>query len=328
MKIGNRIIPGPTEITDKLNSHFISTVKDLIKQKNNVSIYDLKTEHCLNSIFIYPVTEEEVNDLAKSLKGKPTSGNDDIPENLVKQCIHLIKRPLTHIYNISLISGVLPVVWKTAKVKPLHKKGDKYDMNYRPISIIPVSAKILERLMYNRITSFLCENKILSEAQNGFRKGKSIDTTIQSYIERIQKALSNQLHTIGLFIDLSKAYDVLNHNLLLEKLSYYGTRGFTNLWFRSYLFRRKQFIEISQSNKRSGMVNTYSSSSLDIEQGVPQGSVLGPLLFLLYINDLPKNVYDANVVMFANDISVLILDSDARKLQIKIDRVVKHWKPG
>jgi hypothetical protein len=98
LKIGNKIISNPTEITDKINSHFIKTVKDLIKQKNNISVYDLKIEHCPNSIFIYPVTEEGVNELAKSLKGKPTSGNDDIPQNLVKQCIHLIKGPLTHIY--------------------------------------------------------------------------------------------------------------------------------------------------------------------------------------------------------------------------------------
>jgi len=305
LKVENRIISHPTKITDKLNSHFISTAKDLIKQKNTVSIYDLEIKHCPNSICIYPVTEEEVTSLVKSLKGKPTSGDDDIPENLVKQCIHLIKGPLTHIYNLSLTSGVFLVLWKTAKVKPLHKKGDKYDMNnYRPISIIPVFAKILERLMYNRITSFLYENKILSEAQNGFRKGKSIDTAVQSYIERIQKALDNRLHTIGLFIDLSKAYNVLNHNLLLEKLSYYSITGSTNLWFRFYLFHRKQFIEISQSNTSNGEVNTYGSSSLDIEQGVSQGSVLGPLLFLLYTNDLPKNVHDAKVVMFADDISV------------------------
>jgi hypothetical protein len=144
---------------------------------------------------------------------------------------------LTHIYNLSLTSGVFSVLWKTAKVKPLHKRGDKYNINnYRPISIIPVFAKILERLMYNRITSFLYENKILSEAQNGFRKGKSIETAVQSYIERIQKALDEQVYNTGIFIDLSKAYDVLNHNLLLEKLSYYSIRGFTNSWFRSYLF--------------------------------------------------------------------------------------------
>ena len=218
------------------------------------------------------MTEEEVISLTKSVKGKPTSGDDDIPENLVKQCIHLIKGPLTHIYNLSLTSGVFLVLWKTVKVNPLHKKGDKYDMNnYRPISIIPVFAKILERLMYNRNTSFLYKNKILTEAQNSFRKGKPIDTAVHSYIERIQKALDKQVHNFGIFIDLSKAYDVLNHNLLLEKLSYYGTRGFTNSWFRSYLFHRKQFIEISQSNMSSGKVNTYRSSSLDIEQDVPQG---------------------------------------------------------
>jgi hypothetical protein len=190
LKVGNRIISNPTEITDKLNAHFVSTVTDLIKQKNNVSVYDLEIQHCPNSLFTHPVTEEEVISLAKSLKGKPTSGDDDIPENLVKQCMHLIKGPLTHIYNLSLTSGVFPVLWKTAKVKPLHKKGDKYDMhNYRPISIIPVFAKILERLMCNRITSFLYENKRLSEAQNGFRKGKSIDTALQAYTEIIQKAL-------------------------------------------------------------------------------------------------------------------------------------------
>jgi hypothetical protein len=140
-----RLYQTPTEITDKLNSHFVNTVKELIKQNNNGSVYDLEITHCSSSIFIYPVKEEKVISLTKSLKGKPTSGDDDVPESLVKQCIHLIKGPLTLIYNLSLNSGIFPDLWKTAKVKPLHKKGDKYNMhNYRPISIIPVFAKILE----------------------------------------------------------------------------------------------------------------------------------------------------------------------------------------
>jgi hypothetical protein len=164
-------------------------VEELVKQKSNGRVYDLKIKQCPNSLFIYPVTEEEVIGLTKSLKGKPTAGDDDIPENLVKQHVQLNKGPLTHIYNLSLNSGVFPDTWNTAKVKPLYKKGDKYDMNYRPISIIPVFAKLLERLMYNRIISFLYKNKILSEAQNGFRKGRSIDTAVQSFIGRIQKAL-------------------------------------------------------------------------------------------------------------------------------------------
>ena len=176
-----RLILNPTEITNKLNTHFMSTVEELVKQKNNGSVYNLKIKQCPNSIFIYPETEEVII-LTKSLKGKPTAG-DDIPENIVKQCMQLIKGPSAHIYNLSLKSGVFPDIWKTAKVKPLYKKGDKCDMkNHRPISIIPVFAKPLERMMYNRIISFLYENKILSEAQNVFRKGKSIDTAVQSFV--------------------------------------------------------------------------------------------------------------------------------------------------
>ena len=141
-------------------------MEELVKQKSNGNVYNLKIKQCPNSIFIYPVTEEEVISLTKSLKGKPTAGDDDIPETLVKQYMQLIKGPLAHIYNLSLNSGFFPDIWKTTKVKPLYKKGDKYDMkNYRPISIINIFTKLLERL----IISFLYENKILSEAQNDFR---------------------------------------------------------------------------------------------------------------------------------------------------------------
>jgi hypothetical protein len=127
------------------------------------------------------------------LKGKPTAGYDDISERLVKQCIHLIEGSLAHIYNVSLNSGVFPGKWKTAKVKPLYKKGDRYDMqNCRPISVTSVFANLLERLMYNRIISFLYENKIFIEAQNGVRKGKCIETAVQSFIEMIWEALDNE----------------------------------------------------------------------------------------------------------------------------------------
>jgi hypothetical protein len=138
------------------------------------------------------------------LKGKHTAGYDDIPESLVKQCIQLIKGPLTHIYNVSLNSGVFPNEWKTAKVKPLYKKGARYDIqNYRSISIISVFAKLLERLMFNKLIPFLFKNNVFTEAQNGFRKGKCIEIAIQSVIEIIQESLDKGLPTIGIFIDLT-----------------------------------------------------------------------------------------------------------------------------
>jgi len=153
---------------------------------------------------------------------------------------------LTHIYNVSLRSGVFPLEWKLAKAKPLYKKGDRYDIqNYRPISIISVFAKLLERFMFNRLIPFFYENKILTEAQNGFRKGKCVETAVQSFIEINQEALDKGVHSIGIFIDLTKAYDTFSHKVLLEKSSSYRIGGITNLWFKSYLTNRKQCIEIN-----------------------------------------------------------------------------------
>jgi len=168
---------------------------ELVEQNINKGSYNnlcQEIKHCPNSIFISPVTEEEVVSLAKNLKNKLTAGYDDIPKSLVKQCIQLIKGPLTHTYNVSLRSGVFPDEWQAAKVKPWYKKGDRYDIrNYRPISIISVFAKLLERLMFNRLIPFLYKNKILTEAQNDFRKAKCIETAVQSFIEISQEALES-----------------------------------------------------------------------------------------------------------------------------------------
>jgi hypothetical protein len=172
--------------------------------------------------------------------------------------------------------------------------------------------------MFNRLIPFLYENKISTEAQNYFRKGKCIETAAQSFIEIIQEAVDKGVHSIGIFTDLTKAYDTLNHKVLLEKLSSYVIRDITNLWFKSYLTNRRQCIEINQSDSSNVMVSRYRSSYREIKQGIPQGSVLGPLLFLLYINDLPLNIHGANLVKFADDINMLIMDSDACTLKQKL----------
>jgi len=175
--------------------------------------------------------------------------------------------------------------------------------------------------MFNRLIPFLYENKILTEAPNGFRKGKCLETAVQSFVEIIQEALDKGIQVNESFIDLTKAYDTLNHKVLLEKLSSYGIRGIANLWFKSYLANKRQCIEINQSDSSNVTVHRYRSSCMEIKQGVPQGLVLGPLLFLLYINDLPLNIHGENLVMFADDINVLITDSDVCALQRKIDRM-------
>ena len=158
---------------------------------------------------------------------------------VIKQCLGYIIKPFVHIFNVSFQSGIFPDQMKRAKIKPLFKNGDKQNMqNYRPISVLSVFSKILEKLMYNRLLSFLKQHHILTETQHGFRENKSTETASQLFIESVQEALDDQRKVIGIFLDLSKAYDVINHETLLNKLDTYGVRGITNNWFRSYLTRR------------------------------------------------------------------------------------------
>ena len=188
-----------------------------------------------------------------------------------------IKIPLAHIGNLSFDTGIFPVELKIAKIVPIFKSGDDCIFtNYRPVSVLPVFSKIMERLMYDRLISYILKHKILFEYQFGFPKGKSTHMALITLVDKVTEALDNGDYVVGVFLDFSKAFDTVDHSILLDKMFIYGVRNIALKWFKDFLTGRFQYV----------MYNGFKSSNSEIKCGVPQGSILGPLLFLLYIKDL------------------------------------------
>ena len=228
--------------------------------------------------------------------------------SLLKQDISI---QLADLFNLSFSSGSFPSILKTAKVVPVFKKGSKSDCcNYRPISLLYNVGKILEKLMYKRVYNFLTENNIIYDLQFGFRQKFSASHALINLTENIRQALDEGYIGCGIFVGLPKAFETVDHEILLSKLDYYGIRGISNNWVKSYLSNRKQFVSI----------NGYDSGLAQINCGVPQGSVLGPLLFLLYINDLNQAIKFCKVHHFADDTNLLYLAKSIKKL----NKLVKY----
>lgn len=227
-------------------------------------------------------------------------GIDKISARYLKIAGPAIAYSITQILNISINSGVFPDCWKIAKVIPLFKSGDREDPdNYRPISILPVLSKILERHIHDHLYNYLCENNLLYPLQSGFRKHHGTDTALIRVIDNLLFNLDNDQVSGLLLVDYRKAFDMVDREILLQKLNAYGLTPVARKWFSSYLTDRHQFIALD---------NVTSDSAL-VRHGVPQGSILGPLLFVIYINDLPLHVNGADLDLYADD-TTLTLSAD------------------
>ena len=282
-----------SSIAENFNKYFTEIGPNLAKKigKSNKHFAQYLYKH-VSELSEHPLSINELKDAFFALKINKSAGYDNISFNIVKKCFGVLHKPLLHIFNLSLQTGIFPEKLKIAGVLPSFKGGDNRELgNYRPISVLPCFSKILEKIMYNRLYKYLTINNILYKKQFGFQKSHSTEHAIMQLVDQINNSFEHDQYTLGVFIDLSKAFDTVDHEILIAKLENYGIKGNNLNWFKSYLKNRKQFIR----------VENISTDFQEIVCGVPQGSILGPLLFLIYINDLKDASNILNSIMFADD---------------------------
>lgn len=298
IKVNGKNIYDQNVVAKEFNKFFINVGPNLAKkiEKSQTSFETYLTQSTLNLEF-ENLTFNEFEDAFKSLKRNRAMGTDDINGNVIIDVYDTIKNILFRVVKASIEQGIFPNDLKIAKVTPVFKSGDQTDVsNYRPISVLPVFSKVLERIMYNRIYKHLTSNKLLYRKQLGFQKNCSTEHAIMQFTRDILESFEKGEYTLGVFIDLSKAFDTVDHEILLKKLKYYGVKGINLNWLKSYLSNRKQYVH------SDGVLKQL----LNIKCGVPQGSILGPLLFLIYVNDFYKASNLLNEIMFADDTNLFL----------------------
>ena len=299
LSINKKDIKNDQTITNTMNEYF-ATVGD--KLASDLPPSQRTFNHFLKgdfpqSLFFAPIVEAEISKEIRMLKPNKSPGPDDITNTILVSTEATIVKPLTHIFNLSIQKGIFPNLLKIAKVSPKFKKDDRSQpSNYRPISLLSIFHKLLEKLISKRFNKYLEKHNIINVNQFGFRKNHSTNLALLDIIENIYSNLEAGHKGLGIFLDLKKAFDTVNHNILLHKLQYYGIRGTALDWFKSYISNRQQYT----------IVNDKKSTTLPITCGVPQGSILGPILFLIYINDISNSIQSSTIKIFADDSCLLI----------------------
>nr|CAI5841160.1 unnamed protein product [Callosobruchus analis] len=299
-------------IPDELGKYFstIATKKLAEHFKGNLSTCCTTQRWLVNSMVYEEVTAEEISEIISTLPNRKSCGSDGISTRVLKTVKDEVSVPIAALVNKSVLEGKFPKCLKIAVVIPILKKGDPTDIeNYRPISLLSAISKIVEICLHKRIVRFLTQHRCISASQNGFLSNRSIETATFDFFTEVYKALDVNRCVAGLFFDLSKAFDLLDISFLKEKLCRLGIRGFVLDWLISFLSNRELTTKVN--GRLSGIYN--------INVGAAQGSVLSPLLFICYINDLKLSGYMVN---YADDMSVVVSATTPNEL-LRVIQVVK-----
>ena len=299
-------------IANKFNQFFTNIAHTLARdiKYDGTKNYKYYLNKHINTVFDFQnIDEETVMKTIQNLPSKNSCGVDGISSKLIKIIEPAIIKPLTLLINQVLNTGIFPDELKIAKVIPLFKKDDpKLLKNYRPISLLPTISKVIEKIIFTQLSTYFNENKLIFDNQYGFRPKHSTEYAALELVDRIITHMDNKEVPINIFLDLSKAFDTIDHTILLAKLRYYGIHDTALLLLKCYLNNRKQYVEFEDTK----------SDVLPITVGVPQGSILGPLLFIIYINDFSQASSIFNFIMYADDTTLFSnLKSFGNKIQTK-----------
>ena len=316
-------------ICNRFAKYFAEVGKNFSKKiptsKRPVKDYLKLMQSNQKSLFLSPTTTQEIVKLVSRLPNKCSSGHDNISNILLKEIIDQLAPALEQVFNKSMTLGEFPTLMKLVEVVPLYKGKEHFiETNYRPISLLTTMSKVLEKIVYQRVYSFLQDTGQIYDNQYGFRANHSCEHDIGQVVGSLVKNMENRLYTGCILLDLSKAFDTIEHRILLSKLELYGIRGNALSWFESYLTDRKIQVKCrTVSNMKETMSKEYP-----VEYGTPQGSCLGPLIFLIFVNDLHLHLQHSEGVQFTDDTTLLFRHQNLNYLQFCIESelsAIQEW---